>query len=177
MPLEWTLDEANARLAAEGYPPIQRLPADPAALSSWKRAVDARRELDSTGRVTDATLTAVASFCHCFKCPSAPRGELPVFCLGGASDYHVNPVNCYCPSCEVYQVAALHGTNYYCITGEPARKLVKAGGAAEAAKRFLDKEIGKGNPGKRLPERLMAPPHLAGLSQDEVEVPEKVPGS
>jgi hypothetical protein len=38
-------------------------------------------------------------------------------------------------------------------------------------------ELEKGNPGKRLPERLMAPPRFIGKTQDDVSVPEKVPGS
>ena len=173
---ELTLEEANRRLAAEGYPPIQRLPADPAALAAWKRIVDARRELEETRKLSDATLLAVSSFCHCLKCPSYPRGEMAVYCLQGKSDRHIVPVNCKCPSCEVYKMGEMFGTDYYCMTGAPGRKLAKVGGAVGAAARFLQHEIDKGNPGKRIPERLMGPPEYVGRSQDEVEAPEKVPG-
>lgn len=173
---EWSLDEANRRLAAEGYPPIRRLPADEAALTSWKRIVDARRELERDGKVTEATLTAVASFCHCLKCPAYPRGELPVYCLGGKSDHRVTPVLCKCPSCEVYKMGEMYGKDYFCITGVPASEMRPHGGAKGIALRLLDREIEKGNPGKRLPERLMAPPQLIARTQDEVDAPEKVPG-
>lgn len=174
--MELTLEEANARLAREGYPPIKRLPADEAAIEAWKRLVDGRRELDETGKLSEATLKAVSSFCHCLKCPSYPRGELAVYCLRGKSDYHVVPTYCKCPTCAVYQVGAMHGTDYFCMTGVPAKKLIQLGGAKGVAAKFLDHEIEKGNPGKRLPERLMAPPSLIGRAQDDVETPEKVPG-
>lgn len=177
MPDELTLDEANARLAAEGYPAILRLPADPAALASWKRIVDARRELEETKKISDATLLAISAFCHCYKCPSYPRGERAVYCLTGKSEHTIRPVNCYCPSCEVYKMGAMMGTNYYCDTGAPGKKLAKVGGAVGLAASFLDHEIEKGNPGKRLPERLMAPPSLIGRTQDALPVPEKVPGA
>jgi hypothetical protein len=173
---EWTLDEANAQLAKDGYPPIQCLPADEAALASWRRVVDARRELERTGKLSDLTFLAVAQFCHCLKCPAYPRGEMPVYCFGGKSDHWISPMNCKCPSCEVYQMGKMHGEDYFCITGVPARKLKEVGGAVGAAARFLDEELSKGNPGKRLPERLMAPPSFVDRRQDEVEVPEKVPG-
>ncbi|HVM46290.1 MAG TPA: DUF2769 domain-containing protein, partial [Candidatus Thermoplasmatota archaeon] len=104
---ELPLDEANRRLEAEGYPPIQRLPADPAALASWKRIVDARRELEETGKLSDATFLALSSFCHCYKCPSYPRGERAVYCLFGKSERWLNPVNCLCPSCEVYKMGGM----------------------------------------------------------------------
>lgn len=174
---ELTLDEANRRLAAEGYPPIQRLPADPAALASWKRIVDARRELESAKKLSDATLLAISSFCHCYKCPSYPRGERAVYCITGKSEHWLNPASCLCPSCEVYKMGHMQGTNYYCITGAPGKKLAKVGGAVGLAGKFLDMEIEKGNPGKRVPERLMAPPQLIGKAQEQVETPEKVPGA
>ena len=145
---EWTLDEANRRLEEDGYPPIKRLPADEAAIEAWKRLVDGRRELDETGKLSEATLKAVSNFCHCLKCPT----------------------------CAVYQVGAMHGTDYFCMTGVPAKKLIQLGGAKGVAAKLLDHEIEKGNPGKRLPERLMAPPSLIGRAQDDVETPEKVPG-
>lgn len=173
---ELTLEEANARLREEGYPPIQRLPADPAALASWKRVVDARRELEETGKLSDATFVALSAFCHCYKCPSYPRGERAVYCLGGVSGHWLNPVNCLCPSCEVYKMGRMQGTNYYCMTGAPGKKLVTVGGAVGVAAALLDHEIGKGNPGKRVPERLMAPPSLIGATQDDITTPEKVPG-
>jgi hypothetical protein len=174
--IEWTLDEANAQLAREGYPPIKRLPADTAALASWKRVVDGKRELDAEGKLTPKTLQAISQFCHCLKCPTYPRGEAPVYCLTGKTDYWVNPVNCKCPSCEVYQMGKMHGTDYFCTTGVPAKKLKAVGGALGAAAVFLDREIEKGNPGKRVPERLMAPPEFIGKKQADVDVPEKVPG-
>lgn len=173
---EWTLEEANARLAAEGYPPIRRLPADEAALDAWKRVVDGKRELEAQGRLTETTRRAISQFCHCYKCPTYPRGEEAVYCLTGKTDYWVNPVNCKCPSCEVYQVGRMHGADYFCITGVPAKKLLAVGGAVGAAGAFLAKEVEKGNPGKRVAERLMAPPELIGRTQDDVDVPEKVPG-
>ena len=175
--MDLTLEEANRRLAEEGYPPIQRLPADEAALVSWKRIVDARRELERTGKLSEGTLLAVSQFCHCLKCPTYPRGEAVVYCLRGKSDHGLVTINCKCPSCEVYQVGGMHGADYFCLTGVPAKKLARLGGAVGVAGAFLDKEIGKGNPGKRLPERLMAPPQLAGRTQDDVETPEKVPGA
>lgn len=174
---ELTLDEANAQLAREGYPPIQRLPADPAALASWRRIVDARRELEERGKLSDATFLAISSFCHCYKCPSYPRGERAVYCLAGKSEHGIKPMNCLCPSCEVYKMGEMMGTNYFCDKGPPGKKLLKVGGAVGVAARLLDMEIEKGNPGKRLPERLMAPPSLIGKTQDEIEVPEKVPGA
>lgn len=175
---ELTLEQANARLADDGYPPIQRLPADPAALASWRRIVDAKRELEETGKLSDATFLAVSSFCHCYKCPSYPRGERAVYCLGGKSGHQpILPSNCFCPSCEVYKMGQMQGTNYYCMTGAPGKKLAAVGGALGVAAKLLDMEIGKGNPGKRVPERLMAPPSLIGATQDEVHTPEKVPGS
>lgn len=174
--MEWTLDAANARLAADGYPPIRRMPADPAALASWRRIVDAAREIEATGKLSPATLRAVSSFCHCYKCPAYPRGELAVYCLRGTSAHAVNPVTCHCPTCEVYKMGALQGADYFCMTGAPGRKLAKVGGAVGVASGLLRMEIGKGNPGKRLPERLMAPPQLVGRTQDEIDVPEKVPG-
>lgn len=174
---ELSLEEANRRLAAEGYPPIQRLPADEAALAAWKRVVDGRRELDATGKLSEGTTLAISQFCHCLKCPSYPRGEMPVYCLTGKTNVHVTPVNCFCPSCEVYQMGAMHGTNYFCMTGPPAKKLLAVGGVVGAAKRFLDMEIEKGNPGKRLPERLMAPPGFLGRTQNDIATPEKVPGA
>jgi hypothetical protein len=174
--MEWTLDEANRRLAEEGYPPIRRLPADEAALESWKRVVDARRELERTGKLAPSTLTAISQFCHCLKCPAYPRGEMAVYCLRGKSSHAIRPLTCLCPSCEVYQMGEMHGADYFCREGTAGAKLLAVGGAVGAAKRFLDEEIGKGNPGKRLPERLMAPPQFVGATQDEVETPEKVPG-
>ena len=174
---ELTLDEANAKLRSEGYPPIQRLPADPAALASWKRIVDGRREIEEKGKLSDATFIAISSFCHCYKCPSYPRGERAVYCLGGASEHWLNPVNCFCPSCEVYKMGQMQGTNYYCMTGVPGKKLAKVGGAVAVAAKLLDMEIEKGNPGKRVPERLMAPPSLVGKTQDDIKPPEKVPGA
>lgn len=175
--MERSLDEANAALAAAGYPPIRRLPADEAALASWRRVVDAKRELDRTGTLSEASVLAVSAFCHCFKCPSYPRGEMPVFCLTGRSDWRVNPVSCKCPTCAVYEMGGMLGADYFCTTGVPARKLAAVGGAVGAAMRTLAKEIEDGNPGKRLPERLMAPPQLVGRSQRDVETPEKVPGA
>lgn len=174
---ELTLEDANAKLRAEGYPPIQRLPADPAALASWKRIVDARREIETTGKMSDSTFVAISSFCHCYKCPSYPRGERAVYCLGGASEHRLNPANCLCPSCEVYKMGTMQGANYFCITGKPEKKLAKVGGALGVAARFLEHEIQKGNPGKRLAERLMAPPSLVGQTQDDITTPEKVPGT
>lgn len=173
---EWTIEEANARLAAEGYPPIRRLPADPASLASWKRIVDAKREIEREGKMTEATLVAVSSFCHCYKCPAYPRGELAVYCLGGKSDHHVIPVNCKCPSCEVYKMGSMFGRDYFCTTGVPAQEMREHGGAKGVALRLLSREIEKGNPGKRIPERLMSPPQLVGKSQEDVAAPEKVPG-
>jgi len=175
---ELTLEEANRRLAEEGYPPIQRLPADPAALTAWKRMVDAKRELDETGEVSAGTLLAISQFCHCLKCPSYPRGEMPVYCLQGESERRINPMNCLCPSCAVYKMGKMQGTDYYCMTGVPEGKLVAAGGVVGAAKRFLEHEVEKGNPGKRLPERLMSVPGLVGKRQEDLqrELPEKVPG-
>lgn len=175
--MEHSLEDANRRLREEGYPPIQRLPADPAALDAWRRIVDARRELERSGKLSEGTLRAVANFCHCLKCPSYPRGELPVYCFGGKSERWLSPVNCLCPSCAVYQMGRMHGTDYFCITGAPGKKLLAVGGVVGAAKRFLDHEIEKGNPGKRLPERLMAPPSLLGKGQDDITTPEKVPGA
>lgn len=174
---ELTLEEANRRLAAEGYPPIARLPADPAALAAWRRIVDARRELESTGKLSKQTLLAISQFCHCLKCPSYPRGEMPVYCLAGKSEHAIRPMNCLCPSCSVYKMGQMQGTDYYCITGAPGKKLIALGGPVGVAKRHLDHEIEKGNPGKRLPERLMAPPQFMGRAQGSVEVPEKVPGA
>lgn len=174
---EWSLDEANRRLAEEGYPPIKRLPADEAALVAWRRVVDGRRELDATGKLSEATTLAISQFCHCLKCPSYPRGEMPVYCLTGKTDVHVTPINCLCPSCAVYQMGRMHGTNYYCLVGAPGKKLAAVGGAVGAAKVFLDHEIEEGNPGKRLAERLMAPPGFVGRRQDDVDAPEKVPGT
>ena len=175
--MELPLDEANRRLAEEGYPPIRRLPADEAALAAWKRVVDARRELEESGKLRESTLVAISQFCHCLKCPSYPRGDLPVYCLRGKTKHGFAAINCLCPSCEVYKMGQMQGTNYFCLTGAPGKKLAQVGGAVGAAARFLDKEIEKGNPGKRLPERLMAPPRFVGLAQDEVDVPEKVPGA
>lgn len=173
---ELTLEEANAQLQREGYPPIQRLPADEAALVSWKRVVDAQREVKGTGKLSPATFRAVSQFCHCLKCPSYPRGELPVYCFGGKSEHWIQTVNCKCPSCEVYQMGKMHGADYFCVTGVPAKKLQAVGGAVGAALKLLGKEVEKGNPGKRLPERLMAPPSFIDRTQEQVEVPEKVPG-
>jgi hypothetical protein len=175
--MEWTLDEANRRLAAEGYPPIKRLPADEAALAAWRRAVDASRELEETGKMSERTLLAVSQFCHCLKCPSYPRGEMPVFCLRGKSDYEITPVTCKCPSCEVYHVGTMFGTDYFCSEGVPVTKFLNLGGAKGVAKRFLKHEIEKGNPGKRLPERLMSVPGFVERGQDEIETPAKVPGA
>lgn len=174
---ELTLEDANRRLAEDGYPPIHRLPADPAALASWRRIVDARRELDREGKLRETTLLAIQSFCHCMKCPSYPRGELAVYCLRGKSAHALTLTSCLCPSCEVYQMGKMHGTDYFCSFGPPGKKLLAVGGAKGAAAAFLDKEIGKGNPGKRLPERLMAPPKFIGKTQDEIATPEKVPGT
>lgn len=175
---EWSLDEANARLASEGYPPIARLPADEAALASWKRIVDAQRELELSGEVSDATLLAISAFCHCLKCPTYPRGEKPVvYCLSGESRHDLTMMQCKCPTCAVYEVADLGPQQYFCSAGVAKRGVVRSGGVAEAARRFLQHEVEKGNPGKRLPERLMAPPGFVGRTQEEVEVPEKVPGT
>lgn len=174
---ELTLDEANRKLAADGYPPIKRLPADAAAIESWKRVVDARREVEQTGKMSDKTFAAIAQFCHCLKCPSYPRGEMAVYCVRGKSDRSIVTMNCKCPSCEVYQVGGMHGSDYFCVTGVPAARIKDNGGAKGVAVKFLDKEIDKGNPGKRLPERLMAPPGYIGRRQDDVETPEKVPGA
>lgn len=175
---EWSLEEANARLAREGYPPVQRLPADEAALASWRRIVDARRELEESGRVSEATLLAISAFCHCLKCPTYPRGERPaVYCLGGKSGHDLTLMQCKCPTCAVYEVGGFEPQQYFCNAGVAKRGLVKEGGVALAASRFLAHEVEKGNPGKRLPERLMAPPGFAGLEQEEVAVPEKVPGT
>lgn len=175
---EWTLEEANARLAEEGYPPIKRLPADPAALASWKRIVDARRELDETGALKESTFIAISAFCHCLKCPTYPRGDKPaVYCLTGKTEYEVKATHCKCPTCAVYEVAALDPQRFFCLTGVPERKLVEKGGVVGAARAFLAHEIEKGNPGKRLPERLMAPPSFVGKTQDQIDVPEKVPGT
>lgn len=177
-PQEWSLEEANRRLEGEGYPPIRRLPADEAALASWKRIVDARRELERTGRVSDATLVAISAFCHCLKCPTYPRGESPaVYCLTGKTAHEVKAIHCKCPTCAVYEVADLGPRKFFCMTGVPDENLVRHGGVAQAALRFLAHEVEKGNPGKRLPERLMAPPGFIGKRQDEVEAPEKVPGA
>lgn len=170
---EWTLEEANRRLADEGYPPIARLPADEAALASWKRVVDAKRELEAHGEVSEATWLAVSSFCHCLKCPTYPRGERPaVYCLTGKSGHEIFPTHCKCPTCAVYEVLDMEG-RYFCGRGSA----IDRGGLADAAKRFLAHEVGEGNPGKRLPERLMAPPQFVGRGQRDVEVPEKVPGA
>ena len=172
---EWTLEEANRRLAEEGYPPIRRLPADPASLASWRRIVDAKREVEATGRLSDATLVAVSAFCHCLKCPTYPRGEKPaVYCLAGESNHVVKPTHCKCATCAVYEVNGMGPRLYFCMTGVAPNV---EGDLAGAAKRLLDLEVEKGNPGKRLPERLMAPPHFADLRQEDVEVPEKVPGT
>lgn len=174
---EQTLEEANRRLAAEGYPPIKRLPADEAALASWKRIVDARRELERTGRVSEATLVAISSFCHCLKCPTYPRGKLAVYCLHGKTEHALTPLQCKCPTCAVYKVGGMEPLQYFCRTGVPDGKLAPTGGVVEAARRLLQHEEEKGNPGKRIAERLMAPPQLVGLEQDAVDVPEKVPGT
>lgn len=175
---EWALDEANARLEADGYPPIRRLPADEAALASWRRIVDARRELERTGQLSEATLLAVSAFCHCLKCPTYPRGERPaVYCLSGKSRHDLALVQCKCPTCAVYEVSGLDPQQYFCNAGAASRGVVREGGVVEAARRFLDHEVGEGNPGKRLPERLMAPPGFVGRAQDDVDVPEKVPGT
>lgn len=175
---ERSLEEANRRLAEEGYPPIRRLPADEAALASWKRLVDARREMDATGEVSGATFLAISAFCHCLKCPTYPRGEKPaVYCLTGKTQHEVKAIHCKCPTCAVYEVAGLDPQKFICLSGVPDRKLVEHGGVAGAARRFLSHEVEKGNPGKRLPERLMAPPGFIGRTQDEVDVPEKVPGT
>lgn len=174
---ELTLDEANRRLAAEGYPPIQRLPADGAAIEAWKRVVDGRREIDETGKLSEGTFLAISQFCHCLKCPAYPRGEMAVYCLRGKSDHAIVPLSCKCPSCEVYQVGGMHGSDYFCMTGVPALRMREKGGAKGVAVAFLDKEIEKGNPGKRLAERLMAPPSFVGRAQEDLEAPEKVPGA
>lgn len=174
---ELTLEDANRRLAAEGYPPIRRLPADEAALASWRRIVDARRELDATGRLSEATLVAVSSFCHCLKCPSYPRGELAVYCLRGKSEHSVTPLQCKCPTCAVYKLNDMGPQQYFCKTGVPEARLAPTGGVVEAAKRLLRHEEEKGNPGKRIAERLMAPPQLVGCTQEDFDAPEKVPGT
>lgn len=173
---ELSLEVANRQLEVDGYPPIKRLPADPAALAAWRRIVDARRELEASGKLTKGTLLAISQFCHCLKCPSYPRGEMPVYCLSGKSQHGIRPLNCLCPSCSVYKMGEMQGTDYYCSTGVPGKQLLPLGGAVGVAKRHLDYEIEKGNPGKRLPERLMAPPQFIDKTQDEVPVPEKVPG-
>lgn len=174
---EWTLEDANRRLAEEGYPPIRRLPADAAALASWRRIVDAKRQLDETGKVEPDTLLAISAFCHCLKCPTYPRGEKPaVYCLHGKTAYEVKATHCKCPTCAVYEVGAMEPERYFCMRGAASRGVVAEGGVAEAARRFLAHEVEEGNPGKRLPERLMAPPQFLGLTQHEVDVPEKVPG-
>lgn len=175
--METSLEEANRRLAADGYPPIRRLPADEAALAAWRRIVDAKRELERDGKLTDATLLAVSQFCHCLKCPTYARGEMPVYCLAGKTEHPVNALMCKCPTCAVYQVGGLHGTDYFCVTGVPERKLAAVGGPVGAAARLLAKEVEDGNPGKRLAERAMAPPQFVGRSQREVVPPEKVPGA
>lgn len=175
---EWTLDEANAALERDGYPPVRRLPADEAALASWRRIVDAKRELERTGELSDATLLAVSAFCHCLKCPTYPRGERPaVYCLTGKSAHALTMFHCKCPTCAVYEVNAMEPQQFFCNAGVAKRGVVKEGGVAEAARRLLGKEVEDGNPGKRLPERLMAPPGFIGKKQEEVEVPEKVPGT
>jgi hypothetical protein len=174
--METTLEQANEALAREGYPPIKRLPADPAAIAAWRRIVDARRELDSTGKLSETTLLAISQFCHCLKCPSYPRGEMPVYCLRGKSAHEIAPMNCKCPSCAVYKIGEMQTTDYFCMTGAPGKRLIRLGGAVGVARRFLDHEVEEGNPGKRLPERLMSVPQLAGLRPDGVETPEKVPG-
>lgn len=175
---EWTLDEANAQLARDGYPPIRRLPADEAALASWRRIVDAKRELESTGELSGATVLAVSAFCHCLKCPTYPRGDKPaVYCLTGKTGHEVKAIHCKCPTCAVYEVNGMEPERFFCLKGASSRGVVKEGGVAEAARRLLAKEVEDGNPGKRLPERLMAPPGLIGKKQEEVEVPEKVPGT
>lgn len=177
---EWTLEEANAQLANDGYPPIKRLPADEAALASWRRIVDAQRELERTGTLSDATLLAVSGFCHCLKCPTYPRGEAPaVYCLTGKSAHagEVKALHCKCPTCAVYEVGGFEPERFFCLTGVAKRGLVKEGGVALAARKLLEKEMEDGNPGKRLPERLMAPPQYLGHDQHDVDVPEKVPGT
>lgn len=176
--MEWTLEEANRRLAEQGYPPIQRLPADAAAIASWQRIVDAKRELDRTGEMSEATAIAVSAFCHCLKCPTYPRGDAPaVYCLTGKTTYEVKATHCKCPTCAVYEVGHMEPQRFFCLTGIAKAGVVKEGGVALAATRFLAHEVGKGNPGKRLPERLMAPPGFIGRTQDEIDVPEKVPGT
>ena len=138
--------------------------------------MDAKRELDETRKLSEATLVAVAQFCHCLKCPTYPRGEMAVYCLRGKTDHWVQPVSCKCPSCHVYQMGKLHGTDYYCTEGVAGAKLKAVGGAVGVAASFLASEIEKGNPGKRIPERLMAPPSYIDKTQDDITVPEKVPG-
>lgn len=177
---EWTLDEANAQLAKDGYPPIKRLPADAAALASWRRIVDAQREIERTGGMSDATVLAVSGFCHCLKCPTYPRGEKPVvYCLTGKSGHagEVKALHCKCPTCAVYEVGGFEPERFFCLKGVASQGLVKEGGVALAARKLLEKEIEDGNAGKRLPERLMAPPQLLGRDQHDVDVPEKVPGT
>lgn len=176
--MDLTLEEANRRLEADGYPPIKRLPADEAAFASWKRIVDAKREMERDGEVSEATFLAVSAFCHCIKCPTYPRGDKPaVYCFTGKTDHEVKAIHCKCPTCAVYEVAALGPTKFYCLTGKPEEALVQQGGLAEAARKFLAHEIEQGNPGKRIPERLMAPPQFVGKTQDDFDVPEKVPGT
>ena len=34
-------------------------------------------------------------------------------------------MNCKCPSCEVYQMGKLHGTDYFCTEGKPEKKLAQ----------------------------------------------------
>lgn len=169
---ELTLEEANRRLAEEGYPPIQKLPADPAALVSWKRIVDARRELEQDGRVSDTTWLAIGAFCHCLKCPTYPRGERPaIYCLTGKTEHAPKATHCKCPTCGVYEVGGFEG-KFFCLRGQA----VEGGEVVHVARAFLQMEADKGNPGKRIPERLMAPPQWVGKTQDDVAVPEKVPG-
>ena len=175
---EWSLDEVNARLESDGYPPIKRLPADEAAVASWRRIVDARREVERSGEVSEGTLLAISAFCHCLKCPTYPRGEKPaVYCLSGKSSHDLTLMQCKCPTCAVYEVNDMGPQQFFCNAGVAKRGVVREGGVAEAARRFLAHEAEEGNPGKRLPERLMAPPGFVGRKQEEVEVPEKVPGT